>query len=63
MWKGTDNMETLLVAVVSGACTGLVTWGGMRIEMRWLRRDVDQAHARIDRLEQQRGYEPQRGYR
>lgn len=43
--------QTWLLALVSALVTGLVTWGGLRVELRWLRRDVDHAHKRLDRLE------------
>lgn len=44
-------METWLLALATAAATGLVTWGAMRVELRWLRRDVDHAHKRLDRIE------------
>lgn len=44
-------METLIVAATTGLVSSLLTWGGLRVELRWLRRDVDLAHQRIDRLE------------
>ena len=31
----------LLPHLLTGIAAGLVAWGGVRIEMRWLRRDVD----------------------
>ncbi len=43
-------MNELLIALGSGLVTGLVTWGGMRVEIRYLRRDVDRAHWRLDQL-------------
>ena len=43
-------MEAWLLALVTAVTTGLVTWGGIRVELRWLRRDVDLAHDRISRL-------------
>lgn len=43
-------MNEILVALGSGLVTGLVTWGGMRVEIRYLRRDVDRAHWRLDQL-------------
>lgn len=45
------GMEALLIAVGSGLVTGLVTWGGLRVELRYLRRDVDHAHHRLDAFE------------
>jgi hypothetical protein len=44
-------MDSWLLALASAVATGLVTWGAIRVELRWLRRDVDHAHKRIDRVE------------
>lgn len=38
-------------AIASGVCSGAVCWGVMKTELKYLRRDVDHAHDRIDRLE------------
>ena len=38
--------DALLIALLSAG----MTWGAMRIEIRWLRRDVDLAHSRINDL-------------
>lgn len=43
--------EPTIIAILSGAVAGLVAWGGVRIELRWLRRDVDRAHTRINHLQ------------
>lgn len=40
----------VLTAVVNGA----VTWGVVRTELKYMRRDVDRAHTRLDRIEDQR---------
>lgn len=40
----------VIAAVVSGSATGLITWGAMRVEMRWLRRDVDRHQMIFDSL-------------
>ena len=37
-------LEMLLLLVVNGA----VTWGVVRTEMKYLRRDTDHAHRRLD---------------
>ncbi len=42
--------EWLLPALTSGAASGLIFYGAIRVELRWLRRDVDHAHWRIDGL-------------
>ena len=44
-------MEAILTAVF---CAGSV-WGVIRVELRYMRRDIDQAHKRIDRLESNSG--------
>ncbi|WP_293762578.1 hypothetical protein [uncultured Aquitalea sp.] len=44
-------MADLLPILLTGAVSGLVTWGGLRVELRYLRRDVDKAHTRIDRMQ------------
>ena len=48
---------TLLIALGSGIVSGLVAWGGVRDELRFLHADVaqlrhvaDRAHGRIDSL-------------
>lgn len=43
-------MNEVLIAIGAGLVTGLVTWGGLRVEIRYLRRDVDRAHWRLDQL-------------
>lgn len=43
-------MNDLLPIVFTGIVTGLVAWGGIRIEMKYLRRDVDDAHRKIEKL-------------
>lgn len=45
----------LIVAAVTGGVSGLITWGSMRVEVRYLRRDIDRAHLRIDELPCQAG--------
>ena len=41
-------METLLLVVGTAALNGAVTWGVIRTEMKYLRRDVNHAHKRLD---------------
>ena len=43
--------EALLIAVVTAVLNGAVTWGVISTKLAWLRRDVDLAHARIDKLQ------------
>ena len=45
-------MLDVLVSLAGGLACGLVTWGGLRVELRYLRRDIDRAHDRLDRIEQ-----------
>lgn len=44
-------MDSLLGAIVAGCIAGLIAWGGVRVNLQWLRRDVDLAHGRITRHE------------
>lgn len=44
-------MEAWLPSIVSGAVAGLIAWGGIRVELAWLRRDVDRQQGEIDGLE------------
>jgi len=44
-------MESWLLALATAVVTGLVTWGGVRVELRWLRRDLDKMERRQDRIE------------
>jgi hypothetical protein len=43
-------MEILLQNLLPSIVTGLIAWGGIRAEMKYLRRDVDRAHERLDKL-------------
>lgn len=45
--------EYLIAALVSGAAAGLTTFGALRVQMAWLRADIDRAHRRIDQLEKE----------
>lgn len=49
--------DSLLSAIISGLSAGLIAYGGMRVELRWLHekiKSVDQqtkhAHLRLDQL-------------
>lgn len=41
-------MNELLPVLFTGIVCGLVTWGGVSVEMKYLRRDVDAANRKID---------------
>lgn len=46
-------MESVLVqaivsGVIGGVITGVAAWAAMRVEIKYLRRDVDHAHKRLD---------------
>lgn len=47
--------ETLITAIVAGGLSGAVSLAGtvlaLRVHFQYLRRDVDLAHHRIDRLQ------------
>jgi hypothetical protein len=49
---GSLSDSPLLIAGVVGLVQGLIIWGGLRVEMRYMRRDVDQAVSRLDAFEQ-----------
>lgn len=42
--------DWLLQSIVTAAGGALITWGAIRVELRYLRRDVDRAHLRLDNL-------------
>lgn len=45
-------MPDWLLQILAGAfASGAVTWGVVRTELKYLRRDVDRAHQRIDKHE------------
>ncbi len=50
-------MSSIVQAVIGGLITGGAAWTAIRVELKWLRRDVDEArrdvrraHERIDSL-------------
>lgn len=45
------DLDVLSGILLPAAASGLVTWGVVRTELRWLRADVDRAHQRIDALD------------
>ena len=44
-------MENIAIAIITGLVSGGATWGALRVELRYLRRDIDNAHKRILELE------------
>lgn len=40
-----------MIALATGAASGLVTWGMVKVELRWLRTDLNLAFKRIEELE------------
>jgi hypothetical protein len=45
-----DLPATLLIAVVSGAGSGLMAWAALRMELRYMKRDINAAHKRLDKI-------------
>jgi hypothetical protein len=37
----------IFAAILAAVITGLINWGAMRVELRWLRRDVDELRKRV----------------
>jgi hypothetical protein len=45
-----STFEVVSLMIGAGLVQGLLTWGAMRVEVRYLRRDTDRAHWRLDNL-------------
>lgn len=45
-------MTEIALAVITGGASFIGAWAAQRVHMHYLRRDVDWAHKRIDRLEE-----------
>jgi len=43
-----DLVGPIVAAIVSGSFSAIVTIVTLRVEMRWLRRDVDRLEKRVD---------------
>ena len=43
-------LEAIGAAIFAGIVQGLITWGAVRVEIRYLRRDTDRALWRLDNL-------------
>ena len=48
-------LQAVITALVTGAVSGLVTYGVIKTELKYLRRDVDLAHARINKIAERFG--------
>jgi len=46
-----ELISTLLPGVISGAFVALINLGILKTELKYLRRDTDHAHKRIDSIE------------
>lgn len=46
-----DFLTILGAAVASGIFSSIVTIAAIRVELRWLRRDIDSLNKRVNRLE------------
>lgn len=42
--------DWLAAAIVSALASGLINYGANKIMFAWLRRDIDAAHARLDKI-------------
>lgn len=43
-------MPDWLQALMPGIAAGLVAWGAVRVELRYMRRDINAAHMRLDKI-------------
>lgn len=43
-------LNIIISSVVTGLITGVASFAAIRVEMKFLRRDVDHAHKRLDRI-------------
>ncbi len=43
--------DVVLVAIVSGVVSAAVNWGIVRVQLAWLRRDVDDLRKRMSAIE------------
>lgn len=43
-------MTELLIVILTAIVNGAVVWGVVRTELKYLRRDVDHAHQRMDEM-------------
>lgn len=47
----TQIIASVISGLVGGIITGIAAWSAIKVEMRYMRRDIDHAHARIDNIE------------
>lgn len=47
-------VASVISGLVGGVITGVAAFAAIRVELRYLRRDTDWAHKRIDRIEERR---------
>lgn len=45
-----DFLQSALIGGIAGVFSAGTVWGMLRTELKYLRRDVDHAHKRLDRL-------------
>lgn len=43
--------DAVVIALVSAGINGFVTWGIVKTQLAWLRRDVDRLTTRLDKLQ------------
>lgn len=43
-------VNVIISSVVTGLITGVASFAAIRVELKFLRRDVDHAHKRIDKI-------------
>ena len=45
-----EAWQAVLLALISAGASFAGAWGGLTVKLQWLRRDVDDAHSRLDEL-------------
>ena len=43
-------INVVIGSVITGVITGLASFAAIRVELKYMRRDIDQAHKRIDKI-------------
>lgn len=46
------EIDAWIIGLVSAIVTGLIAWGGFRMELRWLRADIERTRADIETVRQ-----------